>query len=380
MRLTATSSSNAVRADPARDEHVGHPAVAEPRDQPVATERLLVRQLPERLTGTRSCNRVQREPRRAAARRALEQARSGEAGGQQVLAAARDVDVDLRAHDVGVARPHDRAQHLVGDEVAGRVARRRPHQRRDQIEPAVGEVHGSLATWQRERDAPAARQHLDDDARWQRLEVAGDRRVGALAAGDLEAVVAISEHVADAERDQAVGLERIAVARRGAGRDLDEQLALREVEPQRAGRPALQDQIVGVAAAGDERGVRQREAAAAADQAVAGVRARRPGQLDLGGEREPGDLDPITVGEQLRPLALAAVVPDGKPPQRHELDAIERRPDQRVAPTDRRIGHDDVAHRIAADQQALAADPPGYPFGRDHAAPEPRAVHPGKLT
>lgn len=121
------------------------------------------------------------------------------------------------------------------------------------------------------------------------------------------------------------------------------------------------------------------ELGAAADQAVAGVRARRPGQLDLGGEREPGDLDPITVGEQLRPLARAAVVPDGKPPQRHELDAVERRPDQRVAPTDRRIGHDDVAHRIAADQQALTADPAGYPFGRDYAASEPRAVHPASL-
>jgi hypothetical protein len=114
---------------------------------------------------------------------------------------------------------------------------------------------------------------------------------------------------------------------------------------------------------------------ASTDEAIAEVGARRRGELDADGERELGDLDAITVGEQLGTLARAAVVADRQPAEWDELDAVDRRADQRMAPADRGIGHDDIARRVATDHQALATDAARHPIGSHHMAPVPRAVH-----
>ena len=62
--------------------------------------------------------RREHDARAAAAGRALDHARTGEPGVDEIAPAPADQHVDLRPADLGLARPHDRAHHVVGDELA----------------------------------------------------------------------------------------------------------------------------------------------------------------------------------------------------------------------------------------------------------------------
>src|SRR5690349_19559267 len=126
---------------------------------------------------------------------------------------------------------------------------------------------------------------------------------------DLERLAEARQLVSDAERLEDARLEHLAVVLRLAVAELDDQLALLDVELEQRLRPLLDDQIVGGAAADHERRVRDAEAAAACtleDVATGAVRRRRL-RLDLHGERQPRHPEHVAVGEQLWLVARLAV-------------------------------------------------------------------------
>src|SRR5262249_37669380 len=61
----------------------------------------------------------ERHLRATTAGRAHEQPRSSESGLNEIAAAPADQHVDLRPRHARIARPHDLANNIVGDEVAG---------------------------------------------------------------------------------------------------------------------------------------------------------------------------------------------------------------------------------------------------------------------